>query len=246
MFSRRLITSNKRDAVVARDRVARVDLVRSCRGSTPGGGRTRAPGPVVDAGERRRAIPTARVGSAPPTCPGAVVSSTASVTPANSTAYGAPSTASVGIAHRVVVAAHVVQPRAEHAVAWRGTPRTARAAPVSVRSPFTTTASGSSAAISATAPRPITSGYGGSPGADDRIGPMASVAGSPVSPHSVSPKCTSFAVAIVASRRPAAGRACARSAGSQRSGATPSTASVVLGVGRQARRRAPRGAARWS
>ena len=40
--------------------------------------------------------------------------------------------------------------------------------PRSVRSPLTTTASGSSSAISATAPRPITSGYGGSPGSRRR------------------------------------------------------------------------------
>jgi hypothetical protein len=74
--------------------------------------------------------------------------------------------------------------------------------PVSVRSPFTTTTSGSSASISSTTAPFIISGYGGSPGALESTGPMASVAGSPVLPHSVSPKWTSLAVATVASSRP--------------------------------------------
>ena len=43
---------------------------------------------------------------------------------------------------------------------------------------------------------------------------MASVAGSPVRPHSVSPKCTSLAVAMVASSRPAAAPSVRTSAGS--------------------------------
>src|SRR3954453_4478019 len=54
---------------------------------------------------------------------------------------------------------------------------------------------------------------------------MASVAGSPVRPHSVSPKWTSLAVAIVASSRPRGCTSVRTRAGSQRPGATPSTAS---------------------
>ena len=81
----------------------------------------------------------------------------------------------------------------------------------------------------------ITSGYGGHPARARRTGPIASVAGSPVRPHSVSPKCTSLAVAIVASEPPGGLRQRARhAAGSHRSGAAPSTSSGVLGVGLEA------------
>ena len=41
----------------------------------------------------------------------------------------------------------------------------------------------------------MTSGYGAAPGSDVNTGPSSS--GVPSSPHSVSPKCTSFTVAIV-------------------------------------------------
>ena len=66
-----------------------------------------------------------------------------------------------------------------------------------VRSPFTTTASGSSRSIASIAPRFITSGYGSAPGSALKIGPTSS--GVPSIPQCVSPKCTSFTVANVAS-----------------------------------------------
>ena len=75
---------------------------------------------------------------------------------------------------------------------------------------------------------------------------MASVAGSPVRPHSVSPKCTSLAVAMVASSSPGGCTSVRTRAGSQRSAGAPSTASVVLGVGGEPGRPARRGTARWS
>ena len=68
--------------------------------------------------------------------------------------------------HRVVVAAHVVHAIDRGASTRRRTARTPPRCPRFVRSPFTTTASGSSASISSIAPAFITSGYGSSPGSD--------------------------------------------------------------------------------
>ena len=119
------------------------------------------------------------------------------------------------IEHRVVVAAHVVQPVAEPPYAARKAAYSS-ARPRSVRSPLTTTTSGSSASISV------------DHGAVHHLGVRrlarrrredradAPRAGSPRRPHSVSPKCTSLAVATVASSAPD-GRASVRTrAGSAR------------------------------
>ena len=109
---------------------------------------------VVAEHEHRIASPTRRARRAmrpgprrpaPPTCPGSTVSSTASVTPASSTANGRALDRQRRVGHRVVVAAHVVHARAERAVRREERLRTPRRCPRSVRSPFTTTASGSSA-----------------------------------------------------------------------------------------------------
>ena len=101
--------------------------------------------------------------------------------------------------HRVVIAAHVVHasPSCEYA---RTNSSYCSSEPRSVRSPFTTTASGSSASISAIAPAFITLGYGGSPGL--RVQDRAELLGVRGRPHSTSPKCTSLTVAKVASCRP--------------------------------------------
>src|SRR4029079_14712578 len=96
-------------------------------------------------------------------------------------------------------------------------------APRFVRSPLTTTATGSSASISAIAPSFITSGYGASPGAVVNTGPISS--GVPSLPHSCSPKCTSFTVAIVARSGPGGPGKVVTEFGSRSVASTPSTAS---------------------
>src|SRR3989440_8285216 len=97
--------------------------------------------------------------------------------------------------------------------------------PASVRSPLTTTTSGSRPRISSITAPFITSGYGGSPGSARRIGPSSSSPRSPIRPHSTSPKCTSLAVAIVASRRPAGRSSFVNDGGSHSLRSVPSTTS---------------------
>ena len=147
MFSRRATTSTSASLSSASIAVVRVD--RSAGVEVP---RRVVPEHEHRTGRRRAARSSSHSscsrGSAPPTCPGPTVSSTASVTPSSSTAYGAPSTRQRRVEHRVVVAAHVVHARRRARRTRRGTPRTPRPCRVSVRSPFTTTASGSSARIS--------------------------------------------------------------------------------------------------
>ena len=58
------------------------------------------------------------------------------------------------------------------------------------------------AAISAMAPRFISSGYGSSPGPTENTGPSGMPS---MIPHTSSPKCTSFTVATVANRSPRRG-----------------------------------------
>ncbi len=67
-------------------------------------------------------------------------------------------------------------------------------------------------------------GYGGSPGSAWKTGPISSSV--PSNPQLVSPKCTSFAVANVASRRPAGQARVVTSAGSSGDGSVPSTCSA--------------------
>ena len=100
----------------------------------------------------------------------------------------------------VVVAAHDVQAIAERrAVArFEGGELVVRLAVV-VRSPLTTTAARSAAAISATAARFIVSGYGSASGGTRRIGPSV---WSSMRPASISPKWTSLTVAKPAAQRP--------------------------------------------
>ena len=89
---------------------------------------------------------------------GSTVSSTARRTPGSSTSTGASVGERLAVV-AVVVAAHVdAVGRRTRGRSSRGRPRTPPACPSAVRSPLTTTASGSMAAISATAPRFITSG----------------------------------------------------------------------------------------
>ena len=139
-----------------------------------------------------------------------------------------------GIGHRVVVAPHVVQPRRRRLRKRSRNASYCSRRPRSVRSPLTTTASGSSAAISATAPRPITRDTADHRArAQDRAdGVVRRVAGAPA-----------FGLAEVHVVRGGDGRdqlarraapACARVGGSQRSGATPLDRELVLGVGREA------------
>ena len=75
---------------------------------------------------------------------------------------------------------------------------------------------------------------------------MASVAGSPVRPHSVSPKCTSLAVAIVARSRPAGCTSVRTRAGQPAVGRRAVDRERVLGVGGETGRPGRCGAARWS
>ena len=95
----------------------------------------------------------------PCSLPGRTVSSTASVTPSSSIAERTGGRDRVGD-HRVVVAAEVEHARAELRVRADELVVLLARMPRSVRSPFTSTASGSSASISAIAPAFITLGYG--------------------------------------------------------------------------------------
>src|SRR5439155_476214 len=108
--------------------------------------------------------------------PGMTVSTTASVTPSRATTYGAPSNPSSGscIASwfpRTCARRLPKTPYASRKLAYSSSP------PYAVRSPFATTTSGSSLRISSITARFIVSGYGGSPGAERKNGPMSSFGG---------------------------------------------------------------------
>ena len=99
----------------------------------------------------------------PRSLPGWTVSSTASVAPPTSIAYGAPSSAIDASS----IASWLPRTWRIRSPSWPYAARNAAyssSVPRFVRSPFTSTASGSSASISAIALRFIVSGYGGSPG----------------------------------------------------------------------------------
>ena len=128
-----------------------------CRGPRPDGGRTRAPDRSSTRRGRRAMRPAPRAARRRRDRDRWCRAPRASRRQARPR-RARPAIASVGSRHGVVVAAHVVHPRAR---ARRNASRNASyssGSPVSVRSPFTTTASGSIRAISATAARPITSG----------------------------------------------------------------------------------------
>ena len=133
-------------------------------GSTRGGGRTRAP-----AGRRRRpgrrATRAARAGTCPVVCRGIVGVEQRE----RDARRGRPLTARRRRRSRRGSASWLPRTWCSRSPnARRSTARNAAyssSCPSQVRSPFTITASGSSAAISATAPRFIISGYGSAPGA---------------------------------------------------------------------------------
>ena len=211
-----------------------------CRSSrsvvrTPGGGRTRAPdrrSPAASSSSQ----PSCSRGSAPPTRPGTAVSSTASVTPSSSTAYGAPSTRQRRVAHRVVVAAHVVHARrrarrnvARNASYSSAVPGVGEVAldhhDVGIEREHLV----DDRAVHHLGVRRLARRARAAPGRSRRWRDRRCC------PHSVSPKCTSLAVAMVASSRP---RRLRERAHLRRQpavvGLAPSTASVVLGVGLEA------------
>ena len=123
---------------------------------------------VVAEDEHRRRVRGPRRSSSHSSCsaemrprsvPGRTVSSTASVTPGELDGKGPRRRDRLGD-HRVVIAAHVVHAHRRAACTPRRNAAYSSSVPRSVRSPFTTTASGSSRSIASIAPRFITSGYG--------------------------------------------------------------------------------------
>ena len=116
----------------------------------------------------------------------------------------------------------------------RGTPAYSSSVPRFVRSPLTSTTSGSSDSISAIAPRFIVSGYGFSPGSERSTGPSSSSITPWSWPHSVSPKCTSFTVASVASGLPAGTSSVVHRAGEELVDGRAVDLDRVLGAGIEA------------
>ena len=152
--------------------------------------------------------------------------------PSSTTAYGRTLTRELGIAHGVVVAAHVVHAVAEPSVAREERLVLLGAARVGEVALHHDRRRDRAASISSTTAPFITSGYGGSPGAhaqDRADGVGGGIAGLPA--------LGLAEVHVVGGgdgrEEPPGGRASVRTvAGSQRSsGTTPSTSSVVLGVG---------------
>ena len=80
-------------------------------------------------------------------------------------------------------------------------------------------------------------GYGASPGADRTHGPSSSSVAVWIIPHTVSPKCTSLTVAIVASGGPRRRRERAHRCRDELVGGQPVDDERVLGVGRESRDR---------